>query len=150
MSQVSTVVDNIVTRLDALLTSAAGWNKLPFAYDITKNDEKYLKQGYAFAIGPGTNSKRLQSSKVSQRREITITLTRANDTLDSDEASKKTLEKTILENMRTVVADFEGNQTLNSGEIPVEFSSDQGIQFVNDENEEFLMIQGTFFVEYFE
>lgn len=150
MSQISTAYDNFVTRVDAALTSGAGWNKLPNAYDVEKNPEIYLKQGYAIGLGAGTNTKRLQSSTISISREFNVTISRSFDYPDLEVTGRQTTEKTILEDLKGLVADIEGNSSLNSGQIFCSYQGDGGIEFVDSENAEFLSIRATFLVEYFE
>lgn len=150
LSQVSTAYDNFVSRVDAVLTSANGWIKLPHAYAIEKNPEIYLKQGYAIGISSGTNTKRLLSKTISINRQFSLTISRALDLLDLEVGGRQTIEKQLFEDLKLVIADIEGNQTLNSGEIFCQYESDGGIEYVDGETAEFAIIRAVFSLEYYE
>ena len=150
MSQVSTAYDNFLTRVDAVLTGAAGWIKLPFAYDIEKNPEIYLRQGYALGIGAGVNTKRVLSSTLSISREFTLTIVRALDATDLEVTLRQSLEKQLFEDIKLVIADVERNSTLNVGQILCSYSGDSGIEYVDGETSEYVQLRANFLVEYFE
>lgn len=150
MSLVSTAYDNFVTRIDAVLTSGAGWVKLPYAYSVDKNPEIYLKQGYALGIGSGSNTKRVLSNTISISREFIVTLTRTMDTLDLEVTGRQSAEKTLFEDLKLVIADIEGNSTLNAGQILCSYQGDGGIEYVDGETSEFLSLRAIFVIEYFE
>lgn len=149
-SEITTAYNNFVTRVDAVLTSGNGWIKLPNAYRIEKNPEIYLNQGYAIGIGPGENTKRLLSNTISISREFFVVLVRTQDATDLEVTNKQTLEKTLLEDLKLLVADVEGNSTLNQGSIICSYQRDDGFEFVDGETAEFLSLRATFIVEYFE
>lgn len=150
MSQISTAYDNFVTRIDAVLTSGNGWIKLPHAYNIEKNPEIMLKQGYAISIGSGQNTRRLLSNIVSISREFTVTITRALETLDLEVTGRQSIEKQLFEDLKLIIADVEKNTTLNAGEIFCGYSGDSGIEYIDGETAEFAQVRANFTIEYFE
>jgi hypothetical protein len=150
MSTISTVYDNFVSRVAAVLTTNNGWNKLPNAYAIEKNPQIMLSQGYGIGLSSGVNTKRVQSSTLSIRREFTVTIVRSIDALDFDLSTRQTTEKTLFEDLKLVIADLEGNQTLNAGQIFCEYIGDGGIEFVDGDTSEYLAIRASFATEYFE
>lgn len=150
MSQITTAYDNFVTRVDAVLASGSGWVKLPNAYSIDKNPEIYLRQGYAIGLGTGTNTKRVQSNTISISREFIVTIVRALDATNLEVTGLQTTEKTLFEDLKGLIADVEGNQTLNQGQILCSYVGDSGIELVDGETEEFLSVRATFVIEYFE
>lgn len=150
MSAISTAYDNFVTRVDAVLTSGNGWVKLPRAYAIEKNPEIYLNQGYAVGLGPGLNTKRTLSNTLSISREFTVTIVRVQDATDLEVSGKQTVEKTLFEDLKLLIADLEGNSTLNAGSILCSFQGDAGIESVDGETAEFILLRATFIIEYFE
>jgi hypothetical protein len=150
LSQISTAYDNFVTRVNAVLTSGAGWNKLPNAYSVDKNPEIFLRQGYAIGLGAGTNTKRVLSNTISISREFIVTIVRALDATGLEVTGLQTTEKTIFEDLKLLIADVEGNQTLNQGQILCAYVGDSGIELVDGETEEFLSVRATFIIEYFE
>lgn len=150
MSQVSTAYDNFVARIAAVLTSVNGWNKLPHAYNIEKNPEIMLVQGYAIGMGPGQNTRRLLSHIVSISREFNLTITRTLDALDLEVTGRQSIEKQLFEDLKLVIADVEKNTTLNAGEIICGYTGDSGIEYVDGETAEFAQIRANFTIEYFE
>lgn len=148
MSAVSTMFDNLKTRVVAVL--GAEFADLPDAYDIEENPALLLKKGFAIGFGPGLNTKRTQSRLMSISRQMVITVTRALDATELDSSGKQATAKQLLEDLKLVMADLETNQTLNNGLTIAGFENDGGIESVKAEGENFLMIQGTFSVEYFE
>lgn len=150
MSQVSTAFDNFVSRVDAALTSGNGWIKLPNPYAIQNNPDVMLKQGYAIGIGAGTNTKRTLGDQVSIRRSFFVHISRAMDALDFDVAGRQSTEKTLLEDLKLVVADVEKHQTLNAGQIFCAFDGDDGIESIEGESSEFRALKANFIIEYFE
>lgn len=150
MSKVTTAYDNFVTRVDAVLTSGNGWNKLPHAYNVEKNPEIFLSQGYAIGIGSGSNTRRVQSNTISVSREFVVTIVRSMNTLDLEVSGKQTAEKQLLEDLKLLIADIEGNSTLNAGQILCSYSGDGGIEYIDTETAEFNLIRANFLIEYFE
>lgn len=150
MSQVSTAYDAIVTRLAAVLTSVAGWSKLPNAYELDRNPEIFLKQGYAIGFGNGSNTHRLLSKTVSINREFNVSITRSLDQTELEVAGAQSVEKSLLEDLKLVIADIESQASLNSGQIFASYQGDNGIEFVDGETSEFLAIKASFVLEYFE
>jgi hypothetical protein len=150
MSQITTAFDAFVTRVDAVLTSGNGWMKLPNAYAINQNPDIMLKKGYAVGIGAGSNTKKSLGNLISIRRNLFVHLSRALDALDLDVSLRQTTEKTLLEDLKLLVADVETAQTLNAGQIFVTFEGDDGIESIDGESSEFRAIKANFVIEYFE
>ncbi len=139
---VSTLIDALITRLDAVLTSGSGWQKLPNAYSVEDNPDSFLKQGYSIGFGKGRNSKKMLSNILSMDREFIVTISRAMDATDLDLDTRVSIEKTLLEDMRAVVADF--NVNAGTGTQNVDFESDNGVEFFKLNEQDFLYIQGVF------
>lgn len=150
MSQISTAYDNFHTRIAAVLTSNNGWVKLPHAYAIENNPEIYLKQGYGVGLGAGVNTKRVFSKTLSISREIILNIVREMTTLDLETTGRETIEKQLFEDLKLVIADVEANSTLNEGQILCSYQSDAGIEYVDGETAEFVLIRAVFLIEYFE
>jgi hypothetical protein len=147
MSAISTVFDTLKTRIAAVLTAHS---ELADAYNIEANPSLFLKKGFSVAIGAGANTKRFQSNRCSVRREMVITIARALDATELDPVGKQTTAKNLLEDLKLLISDLELNATLNAGQTFVGYESDSGIQTVVADGENFLFLQATFLVEYFE
>jgi hypothetical protein len=147
MSQISTAYDNFHTRVAAVLT---GWVKLPHAYALEKNPEIYLKQGYAVGLGPGNNTKRLLSKTLSISRELHLSIVREMPALDLEATGRESVEKTLFEDLKLVIADVEANSTLNEGQIFCSYQGDAGIEYIDGDSSEYAFIKAIFQIEYFE
>lgn len=148
MSKVSDVFDNMLSRLVTVL--GAGWNELPNAYEVVDNPENILTLGYGLAYGPGQNFKKSLGSQLSMKRELVVLLSRKVDATDLDPTSLQTVAKQLLEDLHTVVAEFEKNTSINTGQIVATFESDTGVQFLGTGTGRFVYVQGTFSATYFE
>lgn len=150
-TNISTVIDALLTRVEIALGLGDGWNQLPNAYSIGSNPDSMLKKGYAIAVGPATGTKRNQSRLMSVSRNFIVTISRSVDATDFGVDEKRDIIKLILEDLQRIVADFETYATLNSGDINISFESDSGLEFTDSESgNEFNYIQATFKVDYFE
>jgi hypothetical protein len=150
MSKISTVYDTLLTRLDAVLTSASSWNRLPNPYNIEENPSLFLRQGYGIAIGSGSNQNQSQCGLVRIKRTVSVVISRKVDATELGVTDKDTGHKQLLEDMRSVLADFEKNVALSNDIANVIFVSDSGINFVNGEDENYVYSEMQFAVDYFE
>ena len=147
MSKVSTIHENMLTRIGAILTSHV---RLSNPYKIEENPEILLKQGYGIAIGSANKIRGDLNNYRRFEREFTGSITRKFAAKENDGASKATTEKQILEDAFLVAKDFELDTTLNETAITTDFVSDGGIEYVAREKDNFLMVRATFAVQYFE
>lgn len=150
MSKISDVYDALVLRLDTLFTSGAGYVRLPNPYEVEQNPAIYLRQGYGLAVGPGTNQNGSQCGLVRIRRIFSVIVSRKIDATELGVTDKDSGHKQLLEDMRTVLADFEKNVALSNDIANVIFASDSGINFVNGEDENYAYSEMQFAVDYFE
>lgn len=147
MSKVSTIYDNMITRVASVLSSHV---RLPNPYKPDENSTIYLKKGYGVALGGAEISRRVIGGQVIMTRESTITVTRQYFSKENDPSSKASTEKQVLEDIFLVIKDFENDVTLNEVATNVTFRSDSGIEYVSNDKDQFLMVRATFAVDYFE
>ncbi len=147
MSKISTIVDNIRTRVGTVLSDH---KQLFNNRIIEENDTLFLSKGYAVGLGPGTNSNRLLSCKLSVLRTATITITRAHFGVDMDVDVRNTLEKDLLEDQYLIINDLEKDPDLESVVASIKYQSDNGIEEVFTAQGHFLMVQSIYEFEYFE
>jgi len=147
MSDISTIIDNMRTRVAAVFPTH---KKLPNNRQIEENDTLFLSKGYAVAIGPGANTRRLLSCKLSVNRAAIITITRAHFGVDRDTVVRDTLEKNLLEDQFLLIKDLEKDPSLDGFVAKINYSTDNGIEEVFVEQGHFLMIQTVYEFEYFE
>lgn len=147
---ITSVYDDMLTRLATLLPSLSGWSRLPNAYAVQDNPLTFLQQGYGLAVAETTNTKQLLSKTMSQSRLFRVVLSRQVYATDLDVSGFDSAAKQLLEDARTIMGDFEQTTTLNNGQWSAEFVQDSGIQFVNAEKENFIYIEVLFSVRIFE
>ena len=147
-SKISTIYDALLTRL---ASNFPNHQRLPVVYSIESNPENYLDQGYALVIGAGLNSKRHLSCQLDIERTMTVVLTRQFWALELDASPKAAVEKLLLEDQYTLIADFEKNIALNDPSVSAcEFVGDNGIEIVFLNKNSFLKITSTFRIRYFQ
>jgi len=148
MSNISTAFDNFKTRLSTLLPSHV---ELTNPYSVEQNTEGALNQGYGVILGPGSNSKRLVGCKLSVVRSFNLVLTRKFYAQELNITGKETTAKDLFEDQKLVIADTEKNPTIGSSAIAkIEYESDNGLEFVLTEADNYLKLETVFKVEYFE
>lgn len=150
MSQVSTLHAALVTRLTTLfpLSGDAAYSRLANAYQLEKNNDAFLKKGWALGVGPGS-PRSTHHCKYEIDRVFKISLTREAMKTDSDAVGFAEVELLLLEDLRSMIHDFEKNTTLNTGTGFTGFVSDSGIQQVKG-NQSYLYIEAEFGVRLIE
>lgn len=148
MSSISDFYDNINT----LLTTKFGatHKKLTNPYDVTDNDSKTLARSYGFKIVSGTNPKLLVDCRLTMSRSFEVILTKKNTGTERDITIRETAEKSILEDHVTLMKAVLLDQNLNETLAKLEYVGDNGVEFVQIELENFLVITATFTFNYVE
>ena len=148
MSAVSSAYDAVITAIESQLPNH---KRLSNPYDVEENTDLFLRQGYGLVLGPGENSKRNLCNVLSIRRTFQVIISRKYAATELNASGKATTEKQIMEDLKTLIAYFETNTTLNTGVRVVGFESDSGIQFVKKSaTDMYLFTEGIFEIEYFE
>lgn len=148
MSNISTVYDAMITRIETLLPT---YKRLTNPYKISENNERFLDIGYAVALGPATRGTGYVNSKVRVHRDFTVSLTRKYYAKETDVAAKATTEKQLFEDQILLIKDFEKDPTINSsGANLVAYESDGGIEHVFSNKDQYLLLRSTFTVDYLE
>lgn len=153
MSNISTAFDEIKLRMEALFPYASGWYQMANPYQVEQNTLATHDKGWGIALGPGSNTNRNLSCKLSINRTITVTFLRRRYANEMDIVPKETAEKQILEDQYILIKDFEKAPALNnstSGITRFQYDSDGGIENVFEGNEAFIKLATTYNLEYFE
>lgn len=141
--------DAIVARLAVLLPLASGYNRLPYAVDLHKNPDLFLKKGWAFGLSEGgDNTSRLLGAVTTTNLNYTIALTRYNPALELDPVKKSVNEKLLLEDLRAVLVDIWSNN-FNMASPIIKFVGFTGIQPVRTDNDSYIAMVMKLNVEYF-
>lgn len=153
MSNISTAFDAIKTRMQALFPEAQGWVQMANPYEPEQNTLAVHNKGWGIALGPGVNTNRNLSCKLSVQRQVIVTFLRRRYANELDIEPKETAEKAILEDQFVLIKDFEKTPALNnstSGITRFQFASDAGIENVFAGEEAFIKLVTTYELEYFE
>jgi len=153
MSNISTAFDQIKLRMQTLFPSGDGWVQMANPYEPEQNTLAVMNKGWGIALGPGTNTNRNLSCKLSVQRSISVTIMRRRYANELDIDPKETAEKALLEDQYILIKDFEKTPALNnstSGITRFQFASDAGIENVFAGEEAFIKLVTTYELEYFE
>lgn len=149
-SAITTAVDALITRIGAVLTSGNGWLQIPNAYDIPSNAKGFLRQGFAVAIGAGTNSKLQLCNTLTVDRRFALSLSREVFKTDGDASGYNSIAKQLYEDLKLVIKDFETNSTLNTGLIFCGYESDSGIRPIEGDDFSGMFLSAEFKVQLIE
>jgi hypothetical protein len=147
MSTISDFHDAIRARMQALFP-----DKLELSDNsaIENNDDLSLEDGWAVQFSTGQDGKRQVGCQHSIQRDIVITVTQrvlgGHKSIDLIAS----VEKQLLEDHLTIVNDFQKNENLGNIVVRRDYQTDTGIERVEGDSREFLMIRTTFQIEYFE
>lgn len=147
-----TTLTNIYNAVDTALDSVWGstHTELVNPFVVELNESLALNRGYGFYFGPGANTRRQLSCQLSIEREIVVINTMINRGTERDVAIRKTAEKQLLEDQFALIDYLETEPTIHGLVSKLEFNSDNGIEFVFDEKFNYIYIESSFSMEYFE
>jgi len=147
MSAITTVYNELLTRITALLSSH---KRLPNPNRIEENVKSLFEIGFAVALGPGENTRR-EFNKLSVRRDMIVTITRRVFKRETDPTGRADIEKLLFEDQQLLISDFEKDGTLGGTIcLNTEYDADGGIDFVYADKDTFLKLETTFTIEYIE
>jgi hypothetical protein len=151
MSLISDIYDEVKSRVTAQLPSH---KLLPNPYRVESNPETFLRQGVGIKINEAVNTEEIVNCSISIDRSIQIAVTRQYYTTELDRNNLEDVEKILLEDFALITHDVEKNPNLNItalNEYPhIKYVSDNGIELVFDDKDNFIKIVGNFTVKYFE
>jgi hypothetical protein len=148
MSNISTIFDTFKSKLQTWLPSHV---QLTNPYAIDQNTEMALSQGFGIRWGGGGNTNRLVGCQMSVQRTMTVIITRQFYANDLNVVGKETTEKYLMEDEYTIIKNIESDVDLGSSSLAkILFVSDNGIEFVFTEKDNYLKLEITFELEYFE
>jgi len=148
MSVISTVYDTVDTHLGTLFSGTH--KKFYDPRELGVNDTYALGRGYGFYLGPGNNTNRNISCKLSVQRELVVSLSIINRGTAKDISIRQTAEKQLLEDHFTLIKSFEQDPTLEDLLAKLIYSGDNGIENVFTDRNNYLVIESSFDIEYFE
>lgn len=147
MSNISDIYDDLHSVVASVLTSHV---RLPDAYNLAKNNEKFLKLGYAIATLPAENTEREICNKIWLSRSFQIKITRQVIARELDSTGKGDVEKLLLEDLKLIYNEFYKQDLIITGSNNVDIAGDDGIEFIYSEKINFISIAMNIDVEYYE
>lgn len=147
MSKITTVYDNFLTRVAAVLPSH---QKLSDPYQFKKNTDSEKRQGYGLRVGPGVNTFAQLSCDLILQQDISLVISRISQGRETDRAVKANAEKQLLEDLFLVIQDVESTPTLGNAStvIGCDYLDHGGIQFYYTERDDILYIEANFKLKY--
>jgi hypothetical protein len=144
----SKVVD-IRTYLDSLIeATVTGYVKLSDSYQTSDNPNLSLSKGYSVGFSPGENvSDEWCPGTIRIRRQFQVILTNVyTPSLDPD--YREGLENSLLNDEFAIVAAIEKDVTLTGNAITSRFVFDNGLEYLLDDEKQFIIIVATISVTY--
>lgn len=147
MSTISTAFDAVVTTVGTLLSSHI---QIPNPYVLSDNHDMVLRKGFGVGIGIGENTHRTMGDQHSIDRVILIVVTRQIFASETDTTAKNTGVKNLLEDHELIIAEAGKADKfgLSSSVSDIDYVSDNGIEAVRGDKENFLSISSTFSLKY--
>lgn len=150
MSNISTIYDAIVDLLEATFPDHKKMDN-PYAPDL--NNDRLLTKSFGIYMSGASNSNRVLDCSLSIQRQVVIHLTRINRGTERDKDIRLSAEKALLEDHFTLLNTFyqaTALDSVNSSVANFSYESDNGVEFVFAEKNNFLLITSTFTLEYLE
>jgi hypothetical protein len=109
MSALSTIIDNLSTRISGVLT---GYNEFPNPYAVEDNNDLFLSKGYGIAIISDVNSNR-SVCKFSEVVSIRVVISQKITATEHDVIGRRAIIKDLLEAMHSVKLSIEKEPSLS-------------------------------------
>ena len=150
MSKATDVFDALVARLAAVLPAH---KRIENPYVIENNSERVLNKGQGVAFGPAENTQRRLTNQLSVARDFLVTITRKTIKKKTDSSGRAEDIQLLFEDQKLVLDDIEKNTTLLDSTLSVaksDYISDNGLEFIFTEKDNFIKIESVIRVEYIE
>lgn len=146
MSKISTIVNGLVTFLNAGFPSPSVEHVNPYAIEL--NDDFSLANGWSFFVGPATNTQEYASCIMSIQRDIVINQTLKNYGSKEDVSIRRATELQLLEDQYDIILEMESDPVLEDLLELIQFVGDNGIELIQDQEQSFLALRSTFTIRY--
>lgn len=147
MSTISTAFDKIITKVSTELSSHA---RLTQPNKIEQNPERILALGYGVAFGGATEADLQLGCDYVLNRNINILISRKYFAHEFDIESKQVTEKALFEDEKLILDAFASDNNLDGTVVDFKFISDDGLEFVFTEKDQFMFISMNYELTYLE
>lgn len=146
-----TKVSNIFDKIESIVqTQFSSKQEIPNPFEIEKNPDDFLRDGYGFRYGPGSSGGSELNNLQEHSRDFIIVFTKLVFRTDSDKALFKSTQKAMLEDQYTLIDSLAKDTTMDSDLTRLEFVGDGGIEFVYSGRQTYLKLESTFEIAYWE
>ena len=145
MSKLSEIFDALVSRTSSTLPS---YIHLSDGLELDKNTNTALVKGYSVVIGDnGPGPEQYGCAVQLFQRNYTISITNAY-TMRNNATTRDDAEKSIMEDLYLVTKSLISTPSLGGIACNVQFVSDSGTEYLNNEYQEFLIAELTLNIWY--
>lgn len=138
-------------QLDAIIKATLpSYTKLSDSFDTVDNALQLLEKGYAIGYGPGEGIyDEWCMGEMRQRREFRIALTNLY-LPETDADYRQKLETALMEDEFSLIGAITREPQLTGVSINSIFAFDQGIQYLENDTKQFILIVLSIMVDYIE
>jgi hypothetical protein len=148
MSKITDAFDALQNKIKAVLPAHI---QIPNPYKPEENNEQQLTKGWGLRIGGGENTQRALNCQMSIRRSFILVLTRKVRANEMNIGGKESAHKQIFEDQALVIKALESDPSLGMTSIAnAIFTDDNGLEYVFTDKDNFVKLESTVQVEYFE
>lgn len=142
---------DIQIALNTLIeTTLPGYVKLPDAYDSQDNAVIQLEKGYSVGFGIGINNTDIIcKGKIRVGRSYNIVLTNVYVS-NLDAGYRESLEQSLMDDAYDLLKQIDCNPTLGGLSVNSQYQDDSGIEYLDLESKQFILLTLTVLVDYFE
>lgn len=144
-------MSNVTTFYDTLLAASAtlfpSKTKIPNAYDISRNSEMFLRDGYGVKMnGTTPDSENAEFKDYQYGVEFSLVFSREILRLKEDTVLIETATKAIYEDVHTARLDFYNVDQLGIDDniLRVDLGPSSGIEFIEGDNYNFIAVEVNF------
>lgn len=145
MSNISTVHDQILTRLGFLCSSNTSYLRIPDPYDLTNNGEIFLRKGYGLKYD-GASPSESEFNQYAFSHTFTVVLTRELLKLEGQTSPDDDITKAFLEDTYRIQNDFNQSNELgiDSNIRMITLGANSPIEKINGDQVKFKSIEISF------
>jgi hypothetical protein len=146
-TKLSNVYDGLITLIG---TALPAYTKIPNPYEPSNNASLLLTKGFGLGFSTASNTKRQICRIDSTSRNFVVVLINRVTATDHDTTAHATLEKSLLEDLETIKLALANDITLGGKAAKAEWQDDSGIEYLENDRAQYLSVQSTIGVEYFD
>lgn len=117
-------------------------------FDLTDNDDQFLKDGFSIVVGAGINNQTLNNYFQSLSRTYTISITERVEGRDRDISKFEIAEKELLAKKEALISGLITYKGADKGYSEIRYESDNGVEAIFGEKKNYLFTSIDFIVTY--